>query len=251
MTHHSDKGIFPLWKWAVLPWSLFFDASYHGVRLPGPFPVLLLVGIPAVLLMPARFRRTGTLLAIVLVQFGLWIAVRRGEWLVDRFLMLPLCLLLVASAPGIEWLCRNSRPARALLCAGMFALVVHHGVFLNRDLRTAVPILLGRQTREQWMERNVPWDPYSDLQKLLGDIGPDNRVLLPGRFYFIPDRALPFISTEREVYEFESLQDGMRASYLSRHHFGYYVNLGPSQPPWTSNLERLSTRESYSIFRLR
>jgi hypothetical protein len=189
-------------------------------------------------------------LAVAFVQLGLWVAVRRDGWLVDRFLLAPVSLLLVGFSPAIDWLCLRRGLTKSIFCGGMLVLIWYQGVYVNRHRREALSIVLGRVNREQWLAQSVPGSPYADLTRLLGKLAPDQRLFLPGRLYYIPDDELAYISKEQDTVEFESVPDIEKCSYLREHHYKYYVELRAGQPPWTSALVRVAAGDEYSIFRI-
>ena len=230
---------------ARMPYLLFFDGD--DARKPGPIPLLILVGVPAFVLLAPRRREVKWILIVTSFQLAFWIAVRRGDWLVPRFLLAPLGLLLVVSAVGAERLARDSRGIRwaiaALIAFDLFTL----GLWDNRHFRENWPFVAGRETREQWQARMVPHRGYPALHALAPALDASHRLMIGNAVYNLPEDKLPFSSTERELFEFRSLPEDRQGDYLRRNHFAYVYYAGDDRPEWARGARVLSRVKNWYV----
>ena len=231
---HSDAQTMSLADVPALPYLLFFSDS---VRWPGPFPLLLLIGLPALAFVRVPLTRRVALFAALLV--GIWITARGDQWLVARFLLIPTALLLVVAAAGVSRLSERSAVFRTAATCVMFGLIVYSGIWQNRDWRRSWNYILGYEDRAAWNDRVAPGRAYGALQDVSKLLGPERRFLLDASLYYIPHEKLVYIRTEREAMEFWALPESKQLEYLQKHCFGFvhFVGAVSDNPAWTRDLK--------------
>jgi hypothetical protein len=217
---------------AALPSKLFFDASES--RVPGPFPLLILIGLPFCVMRSVSpyVRRLAVFAALLVVA---WIAVRQGHWLEPRFLLAPTSLLLVVAAASVGQAAARSNMVRWALTALTAFVIAYSGIWQNRDWRRSWPFILGYEDRAAWYDRIAPARGYGALTSLASELSSNRRMLIWASIYYIPDDKLQYISTERELAQYVSLPPEQQLAFLQQHCFGYLHYLG-NNPPWTSTL---------------
>ena len=231
---YSDAQTMSLADVPALPYFLFFSDS---VRWPGPFPLLLLIGLPALAFVRVALTRRVALFAALLV--GIWITARGDQWLVARFLLIPTALLLVVAAAGVSSLSQRSNLFRMAVTGLMLGLIVYSGIWQNRDWRRSWSYILGYEDRATWNDRVAPGRAYGALQAVSKLLGPERRFLLDASLYYIPPEKLPYTRTEREAMEFWALPESKQLEYLQKHCFGFVHFVGPvsDNPAWTRDLK--------------
>jgi hypothetical protein len=219
----------------ALPVTLFFDTDLP--RWPGPFPMLILLGLPLVWLFdaPAPVRR---LAAFAALQLLLWLAVRGEQWLVPRFLLVPTALLLIASAKGVSLALREKPSLKPAFAVMMAVLLAYLGIWQNRDWRRSWSFVLGREDRAAWHDRLVPARSFGAIRAVAPLLGPNRRLFLTASLYYVPEAQLPYISTEREVIEFSLLPETERLEFLRTRCFGFVhvFDKVAKNPSWTAPL---------------
>jgi hypothetical protein len=231
-----------------LPVTLFL-AGDDG-RKPGPIPLLVLVGCLGLLVgRPERIPRQ--IFVVAVFQLAVWVIVRRADWLVPRFLLCPVALLLVVSAHGAELLSRRSRLLRWTVVVLVAFTLFRLGVWSNRHFRENLPFVAGRESRSEWQARTVPHRGYPALQALAPRLDANHRLLIGASLYNLPEEKLPFASTEKELAEFAELGPGARTPYLRSHRFAYvYETLYDKvagTPEWARNAKVLAGAKDWFI----
>jgi hypothetical protein len=215
--------------------KLFFDAEQS--RWPGPFPLLLLIGLPLALVrgVPRGVRQ---LAGFAVLQLGVWIAVRGHDWLVPRFLLVPTALLLVVAVVALHQAAERQRFLLGGLTALMAVLIAYSGIWGNRDWRRAWPFVLGYETREAFYDRYAPARAHRPLTAIAPLLGPERRLFLYVSQYYIPEEKLPFISTEQEIMVYHSLPEYERLQFLRDRCFGFVHIFGDAEqtPSWMKTL---------------
>jgi hypothetical protein len=251
----SDATPTSLAEMPMLPYKLFLDFDLR--HWPGPFPLLILVGVPLVWVSrgSVHLRR---LAAFTAVQLIVWVAVRGDEWFHPRYLLTPTALLLVVAAGGVDS-GSSRKPAFGLALTVVMALsLAYLGIWQNRDWRRSWSFVLGREDRAAWHEHIVPARAFGALQAVAPLLGPDRRLFITASHYYIPDDKLPYISTERDVAEFWSLPPGKQLDFLSERCFGFFHVFGKvkNNPAWTRGFPVVSQWKDsadgleYTLFRL-
>jgi hypothetical protein len=224
----------------ALPYRYLF-----GDRLAGPLPPMLL-GLLAYF---TKRRRARAVLFVASAMLAVWVVARGGDWLVSRFLVVPLALLLCLSALGLGALRHRQRWAFAVL---LCLVVAFAGVWSVRHRRASLPFVMGRQSRAGWQEKVAPARAYGAMQRVGPELGERNRLMGNAALYNLPDSAVPFVSTEAEVVEFRALADREKLSHLKARGFGYY--LSTSEAPWAEGLEVIDSGaqggNAFTLYRL-
>lgn len=213
-----------------LPYLLFFAGD--DSRKPGPLPLLILVGIPAFLWAARKEREPKWILSVALFQLAVWVAVRGSDWLVPRFLLAPVALLLVVSAVGLEHLSRRCDVGRWLTTAMVAGVLFTLGLWDNRHFRESWRFVLGRESRAEWQARMVPHRGYPALHAIAPRMDKDHRLMIGASIYNLPEETLPYASTERELYDFGFLSEEGRRDYLIQNHFAFVYYRGTGVPKW-------------------
>lgn len=236
MGHVSDARV---WELGDVPWLiplLFFQVD--ETRL-GPWPLLILVGIPLTAWATRkRASPRGVEQAVVgaALMLGAWIAVRRADWDVTRFLFAPLALLIAASSWGVAWFCQDRRIARIAVAIVAIALVWTSAIWPYRHWRESWRFIVGRETAAQWFQRTVPWRGRAALQAVAPKLAADRRLMIGSSLYYLPESALPYASTEREFLEFLETPDPDKLAYLRAQGFGFYYYSRAMTLEWSKGL---------------
>ena len=151
MGHASDAIKVSLSDIVKLPYVLFFAGD--DSRKPGPIPLLILVGTPALVWLGRKVREVKLILYVALIQLAVWVVARQSDFLVPRFLLTPVALLLVVSAVGVELLGRRSRVIRWATTAMVAFVIFTLGLWYNRHFRENWRFDLGQESRAEWQAR--------------------------------------------------------------------------------------------------
>ena len=134
-----------------------------------------------------------------MLQLALWVAARRGEWLVPRFLLTPTALLAVISAIGVDLLARGRPPIRWAVTAMVVFLVLTLKVSGTTDTsgRTGALTSAARPGAVAGAPGSV--SRLSGPPRRGARLDADHRLMIEASLYNLPEERLPFASTEREV----------------------------------------------------
>ena len=244
LSHQSDAVRLSTAQLLALPYTLFFN--WEPPRYPGPAPLILLGGLAAWILIKAPRPRIPHGAAAALMT-AVWIAVRREEWLVTRFLLIPQGLFLMASAASLQ----RSRLLRPIAIGVTIATIVYSGLWTKRHYRSGVPFLTGRMTREDFY-RPYSNRPYAVANRLVRDLGPGERLFMPILTGLIPYERWGSLSTEADAAAFASIKDpAEKAAFLDSGRYRHYFSFGsgacvprftPTQPTGVRYI--LCSRES-------
>jgi len=211
--HQSDSSNMSFVDVPKLPLILFFNSPTNALKL-GPFPLLILIGIPLFLLAAKKPTNSLIIFYTAIFQLSFWIIVRQSDWLVPRFVMTPIALLLVVSSIGIQnavvkWPF-TKQFSIVLICIMFWTL----GIWPRRHWRASWPFVLGLENRAAWHERYAPVRGYPVLHRVAASLDSKHRLLIGGSYYNIPVESLPYISTEKEWVIFSKLPNEERLRYL-------------------------------------
>jgi hypothetical protein len=239
---YSDASPMRLIDHIALPYKLFLDAG--AKRWPGPLPIMILLGAPCYLALRRRVPGPTLVLMVATVQLAVWIALRGGEWLAPRFLLIPIALFLVVSAAGLDAVSAGRRMVRGAVVATMLCAIAWSGVWQNRHFRVSWPFVAGLETRSAWQDRVVPARGYSALQALAPDLDESHRLFTDASLYNVPEDKIDFLNTERELAEFLATPPSQQLSFLRSRCFAYFYFFLSERalPPWS---ERLDTVAKY------
>jgi hypothetical protein len=237
---YSDASPMRLVDHVALPYKLFLDAD--AKRWPGPLPIMILLGLPCYLVLRKRVPGAALVLMVATVQLAVWIALRRGEWLAPRFLLIPTALFLVVSAAGLDAVSAGRRVVRGAVVATLLCAIAWSGVWQNRHFRVSWPFVAGLETRSAWQDRVVPARGYSALQALAPDLDHSHRLFTDASLYNVPEDKIGFLNTERELAEFLATPPSEQLSFLRRRCFAYFYFFLSERtlPPWSEPLETVA-----------
>lgn len=216
----------------LLPYTAFFDSGRD--MWYGWLPPLLLLGLCGLAL--AR-RRPGPLklaLAIAVLQLLPWVLLSGRNWLVVRFLFVPLTLLLAVGAFGLNVLESRTSLRRATYAA-MIVLAVYFGIYRSRYCAPSWRFVLGLEDRAAWQERMAPERGYAVLHRVAPSLGEGARLFMirsPFMLYNVPEEKLKFVNTEAEYAEYLALPDASRCGFLRDQGFRYFFAPTAELPLW-------------------
>ncbi len=246
LPHKSDAIKTGLRDVPRLPLMLFF----HHERWFGLIPLMILFGVPLFLF--ARNKPyVGWLVAIAAAaQMALWIVARREDWLVERFMLAPLALLLVVSALGLDRAEQRTRLVRYATTAVMVFLIAYLGVWTLRDRRASLAFILGRETRAAWQQRVAPGRGYVPMHEVAPLLGPTARLMVGVAYFNIPREALPYVSTEAETTIFSKVPFEERLAHLREQGYAFYVDTSGESADWKNGLEVFAEGPHGAPFRI-
>ncbi|HEX3127356.1 MAG TPA: hypothetical protein VH394_08505 [Thermoanaerobaculia bacterium] len=249
--HFDEKAAISLGESLAFPYYAFFDWTRH--RWHGWLPPLLLLGVPLAVWHRRKLDpRLLVLLTAAAIQLALWVGYARGHWLVVRFLLVPLALLLVVSAPAVEDLLRR-RPGRALLLGGFLVLAAYFGVYESYYCKLSWRWVFGVDDRAEWHEQISPNRGYRILRRIAPSLGPGRRLFLmrgPYVEYNVPEEVLHLTNTEEEFAACMALPDAEKLRYLREHGF-CWLFAATEVPDWASGLPVEASHHASRVLRLR
>ncbi len=237
LPHSSDATVFSLSDVLSLPIKLFFS----GTRL-GPFPLLFLIGLPLYFFVKKKPAPVNLVLLAGGLQLIIWIAVRRQDWLVDRFLLAQIALFLIPAAYGLDYFSSKYKIIKTVSVLFLIGYLSFSGIWVMRDRRTSLAFILGRESREQWQERTAPGRAYVPLHRLSENLGVNTKLMSVGYFYNLPAAAIPYVSTEAEYYDFINTPDDQKIRFLKLNKFKFYLHSDENNPIWTNELKILDSK---------
>jgi hypothetical protein len=247
----DEKAAISLGESLAFPYYAFFDWTRH--RWHGWLPPILLLGIPLAI---AHRRRLDPRLAVLLVsaalQVALWVGYAPGYWLVVRFLLVPLALMLVVSASAIEELLR-SRHKRRLLLGAFLVLAIFFGIYESYYCKLSWRFVFGLDDRMAWHDQVSPLRGYRIFRQLAPRLGPGCRLFLmrgPYVEYNVPEEVLHLTNTEEELATCMALPDAQKLGYLRERGFCLFFSVA-EVPAWASGLPVEASRYSNRVLRLR
>jgi hypothetical protein len=247
----DEKAALSLGESLAFPYFAFFDWTRH--RWYGWLPPLLLLGVP--LAMTRRWRldpRLSVLLVTAVSQVVLWVGYARGNWLVVRFLLVPLALLLaVSSAPLGELLQRKG--VRPVLLAAFLLLGAYFGIYESYYCKLSWRFVFGLDDRAAWHDQISPNRGYRVLRQIAPRLGPECRLFVvrsPFVQYNVPEEVLHLVNTEEEHAACLALPDAEKLRYLQERGF-CRLYAAAEVPAWASGLPVEIRREANRVLRLR
>lgn len=221
LAHQSDAVRLSPGQLLALPYTLFFN--WEPPRYPGPVPLIFLAGFAAWIFI--KTPRPGIPHgAAAALMTAIWIGVRREEWLVTRFLLIPQGLFLAAAAASLQ----RNRILRPIAIGVTIATTLYSGLWMKRHYRSGIPFLAGRMTREEFY-RPYSNRPYAAANRLVRDLGPGEMLFMPILTGLIPYERWGSLSTEADAAAFAAIKDpAEKAAFLDSRRYRHYFSFGSS-----------------------
>lgn len=234
--HQSDATDASAMEWLFFPWTVFFNQG-HSPWL-GPFPPLLMLGLCCFF---SRERlsdgaRDAVLAGAAALVF--WLAARQEEWLVPRFLLAPIALLLIAAAATVASKGKSRSWMRKAIIAGVAGLVLYFGIWNRRGWRYHWKYAVGLESRDSWQTWQAPHRGYPALHALGPRLRDRQRILIGSSLYNLPEDRLGFASTEAELEAFLKTPPELRELFLVNHGFAYLYDTAAKEQNWTLPLQK-------------
>jgi len=245
--HRSDAIHTDSLGWMLFPLTVFFN----GGKSPwlGPFPPLLLAALP--LLFFRRRREWAGYMLTAGLLLAVWVIVRGEEWLVTRFLLAPIALLLAASAAAIAAAEVNRPWIRTALTAGTAGLLLYFGLWVHRDWRHHWKFVTGLESRAAWQARQAPQRGYPALHALGPRLGEGQRILIGASLYNLPENRLRWAGTEAELEKFQKTAPEYRERFLTDNGFTYFYDTARTGQEWAQHLQKAYVLAPTAGFELR
>ncbi len=173
--------------WVLLPWNVYTQSWRFG-HVPSSYPPLLALAAPLALVMRgAAAPRLRWLLAVAILFALLW---ARGYQDL-RFLAGIYPLLALAGAAGLAATVGRWPAGRALVGAGIAALVWAAALPQARLARDALPVVIGQEAIDHYLARRLP--DYHAIQLLNAQVASEHAVLFlgDGQIWYCRPRCLP------------------------------------------------------------
>jgi hypothetical protein len=170
----------------VVPWTLTVMGTQGTVAYDATYSPLFLVLLPLLLIVPRKARGLGELLLAAAMGYLVWIvssAAAYGTFVLQGRLLLPifapLSLLCAYSLDGMSTWDRPSFSLQRVLKI-ITGLTLAVGLFSQILLTISLnpwPYLVGYQSRDGYLENQIPQRLHQTFRYLNENLGPDDKVL--------------------------------------------------------------------------